>query len=49
MSAMGHWQTFPITIAMSALCQKQTTAPRKILWITKDGVAPHPVDGAKIG
>ena len=20
-----------------------------ILWITKDGVAPHPVDGAKIG
>ena len=34
----------------SALCQKQTsTAPRKILWITKDGVAPHPVDGAKIG
>ncbi len=35
---------------MSAKCQKQTsTAPRKILWITKDGVAPHPVDGAKIG
>ena len=34
----------------SAKCQKQTsTAPRKILWITKDGVAPHPVDGAKIG
>jgi hypothetical protein len=21
----------------------------KILWITKDGVVPHPVDGAKIG
>ena len=21
----------------------------KILWITKDGVASHPVDGAKVG
>jgi hypothetical protein len=21
----------------------------KILWITTDGVVPHPVDGAKIG
>jgi hypothetical protein len=50
MSALGQKPTCRALVNPSAWCQKQTsTAPRKILWITKDGVAPHPVDGAKIG
>jgi len=49
-SALGQKLTWRPRFAKSASCQKQTsTAPRKILWITKDGLAPHPVDGAKIG